>query len=79
MPLTLGSRLGPDGKRIVALMPAAGGDAQQVKNHVVFLQNFFDELRRRAPVGKCALRQVARQTGERPRLTLQANTDKILT
>ena len=27
-------------------------DAQQVKNHVVFLLNFFDELRRRAPVGK---------------------------
>ena len=44
--------LAPDGKRIVALMPAATGDAQQVKNHVVFLQNFFDELRRRAPVGK---------------------------
>ena len=23
-------------------MPAATGDAQQVKNHVVFLQNFFE-------------------------------------
>jgi protein kinase-like protein/WD40 repeat protein len=44
--------LAPDGKRIVALMRAATGDAQQVKNHVVFLLNFFDELRRRAPVGK---------------------------
>jgi serine/threonine-protein kinase len=44
--------LAPDGKRIVALMPTATGDAQQVKNHVVILLNFFDELRRRAPVGK---------------------------
>jgi serine/threonine-protein kinase len=44
--------LAPDGKRIVALMRAATGDAQQVKNHAVFLLNFFDELRRRAPVGK---------------------------
>jgi serine/threonine-protein kinase len=44
--------LAPDGKRIVALMPTATGDAQQVKNHVVVLLNFFDELRRRAPVGK---------------------------
>ena len=39
--------LAPDGKRIVALMPAEGGEAQ---HHVVFLENFFDELRRRAPV-----------------------------
>jgi Tol biopolymer transport system component len=45
--------LAPDGKRIVALMQATTGDAQQqVKNHVVFLLNFFDELRRRAPGGK---------------------------
>jgi len=43
--------LAPDGKRIWALMPAAG-DAQQARNHVVFLLNFFDELRRRAPRGK---------------------------
>jgi hypothetical protein len=28
-------------------MPAEGGEAQ---HHVVFLENFFDELRRRAPV-----------------------------
>jgi serine/threonine-protein kinase len=42
--------LAPDGKRIVALMPAEGGEAQQSQHHVVFLENFFDELRRRAPV-----------------------------
>jgi Tol biopolymer transport system component/predicted Ser/Thr protein kinase len=40
----------PDGKRVVALMPAEGPDAQE--HHVIFLQNFYDELRRRAPVGK---------------------------
>jgi DNA-binding winged helix-turn-helix (wHTH) protein/Tol biopolymer transport system component len=38
----------PDGKRIVALMPA---DAQQERqDHVVFLLNFFDELHRRVPL-----------------------------
>jgi serine/threonine-protein kinase len=39
--------LASDGKRVVALMPAEGGESQ---HHVVFLENFFDELRRRAPV-----------------------------
>jgi serine/threonine-protein kinase len=39
--------LAPDGKRFVAVLPAEGGEAQ---HHVVFLENFFDELRRRAPV-----------------------------
>ena len=41
--------LAPDGKRIVAVMPVEGPEAQQSQNHVVFLENFFDELRRRAP------------------------------
>jgi serine/threonine-protein kinase len=44
--------LAPDGKRIVAVMPAEGPEAQQSQHHVVFLENFFDELRRRAPVEK---------------------------
>ena len=39
--------LAPDGKHIVAVMPAEGPEAQQSQNHVVFLENFFDELRRR--------------------------------
>jgi hypothetical protein len=39
--------LAPDGKHIVAVMPAEGREAQ---HHVVFLVNFFDELRRRALV-----------------------------
>jgi serine/threonine-protein kinase len=44
--------LAPDGKRIVALMPADTPESQQAQNHVTFLLNFFDSLRRRAPAGK---------------------------
>ena len=41
-----------DGKRIVALMPAAEAKgSQEAQNHVVFLENFFDELRRKVPTG----------------------------
>jgi hypothetical protein len=42
--------LSADGRRFAALMPAEGADAQQSRNHVIVLENFFDELRRRAPV-----------------------------
>jgi serine/threonine-protein kinase len=42
--------LAPDGKRVVALMPAEGLETRQPQHHVIFLENFFDELRRRAPV-----------------------------
>lgn len=44
--------LAPDGKRVVALLPAEGGEVQLSRHHVVFLQNFLDELRRRAPIKK---------------------------
>jgi len=44
--------IAPDGKRIVALMPVDTPESQQSQNHVIFLLNFFDELRRRAPAGK---------------------------
>ncbi|MGP8247084.1 MAG: hypothetical protein ACLQVN_21520 [Bryobacteraceae bacterium] len=45
--------LAPDGKRIAALLPAAEiKGAAEAKNHVVFLENFFDELRRKVPPGK---------------------------
>ncbi|MGH9141278.1 MAG: protein kinase domain-containing protein [Vicinamibacterales bacterium] len=45
--------ISPDGNRIAALMPAASSKgAQPALNHVVFLENFFDELRRRVPVGR---------------------------
>lgn len=37
----------------MALMPAiAAKGTQEAQNHVVFLLNFFDELRRRVPLGK---------------------------
>lgn len=42
----------PDGKRIIALAPAKAPESQPPKSHVVLLLNFFDELRRRAPVNK---------------------------
>ena len=42
----------PDGKRIVVFTPAEAPEAQQSQNQVIFLQNFSDELRRKAPVGK---------------------------
>jgi Tol biopolymer transport system component/predicted Ser/Thr protein kinase len=44
--------LAPDGKRIAALMPAEAAEAQQAQNHLIFLENFFDDLRRRVPAGK---------------------------
>jgi serine/threonine-protein kinase len=42
--------LAPDGKRIVAVIPTDGLETQQSQHQVVFLLNFFDELRRRAPL-----------------------------
>jgi hypothetical protein len=39
--------LAPDGKRIAAIMPAETVEAQNVQSHVTFLENFFDEMRRR--------------------------------
>jgi hypothetical protein len=44
--------LAPDGKRIVALMPVETAEGQKAQNHVIFLENFSDELRRKVPVGK---------------------------
>ncbi len=52
--LTMGGVVGaqydvaPDGKRI-AVGTYAGGSAQQNAGHVIFLQNFVDELQRRLP------------------------------
>ena len=42
--------LGPDDKRIAVLMPVE--DETQSRSKVIFLQNFFDELRRKVPLGK---------------------------
>jgi Tol biopolymer transport system component/tRNA A-37 threonylcarbamoyl transferase component Bud32 len=44
--------LAPDGKRIVALMPVETAEAQKAQSQVTFLMNFFDGLRRKAPIGK---------------------------
>ena len=41
-----------DGKRVAVLTPVETPDAPKQEHTVVFLQNFFDELRRRVPVGK---------------------------
>ena len=39
------------GKRVAALMPVHSTEAQQAQHQVSFLLNFFDELRRKAPLG----------------------------
>jgi dipeptidyl aminopeptidase/acylaminoacyl peptidase len=39
--------VGPDGERILALMPAARPEEQQSANHVTFMLNFSDEVHRR--------------------------------
>jgi serine/threonine-protein kinase len=44
--------LAPDRTRIAALIPVENAETQKARNHVVFLQNFFDELRRRVPTTK---------------------------
>jgi len=44
--------LAPDGKRIVALMPVETAEGQKTQSHVIFLENFFDEVRRKVPIGK---------------------------
>jgi tricorn protease len=44
--------LSADGKRLVAIVPEHAAAGTKVEHEVVFLQNFFDELRRRAPAGK---------------------------
>jgi len=44
--------LSPDGKRLAVIMPVVSPEAPKPEHEVVFLQNFFDELRRRAPAGK---------------------------
>jgi len=33
-------------------MPAEAQEEKKAENHVIFLQDFFDEVRRRVPTGK---------------------------
>ncbi len=42
----------PDGKRIAALMPVESPEAQQTQSHVIFLENFSDELQRKVSTSK---------------------------
>ena len=44
--------LAPDCKRVVVVTPVVSAEAPKQEHQVVFLQNFFDELRRRVPLGK---------------------------
>lgn len=46
--------LAPDGKRVAALISAekAEGKQGQAQSHVILLENFFDELKRKVPIGK---------------------------
>jgi len=44
--------LAPDGSRILAVLPAKGEEPRISRDHVIFLENFFDEMRRRVPAAK---------------------------
>jgi hypothetical protein len=44
--------LAADGKRVVVVTPVASAEAPKQEHQVVFLENFFDELRRLVPLGK---------------------------
>ncbi len=44
--------LSPDGKRALVVTPVESAEAPKQEHEVVFLENFFDELRRRVPAGK---------------------------
>jgi serine/threonine-protein kinase len=44
--------LAPDGKRIAALMLVETQEGQKAQSHVIFLENFVDEVRRKVPVGQ---------------------------
>jgi len=48
--LTLNLDLAPDGKRFAVLMPADNPESRETRGHVTLMLNFFDELRRLAPV-----------------------------
>jgi Tol biopolymer transport system component len=42
----------PDDKRVLVLTPVESAEAPKQEHEVVFLENFFDYLRQRVPVGK---------------------------
>jgi hypothetical protein len=44
--------LAPDGKRVAVATRVESATGPRQEHEVVFLLNFFDELRRRVPLGK---------------------------
>jgi hypothetical protein len=44
--------LAPDGKRLAVLTSVESADVRKQEHEVVFLQNFFDKLRRRVPLDR---------------------------
>lgn len=42
----------PDSKRVAVFVPVATPQASELEHSVVFVLNFFDEFRRRGPVGR---------------------------
>ena len=44
--------LSPDGKRLAVVTPVASAEGPKAEHEVVFLTNFFDELRRRVALSK---------------------------
>jgi hypothetical protein len=44
--------LAPDGKHVAMLTPVESVEAPTQEHEIVMFQNFFDELRRKVPVGK---------------------------
>jgi len=42
----------PDGKRVLVAVPLESAEVPKQEHVVVFLENFFDYLRQRVPVGK---------------------------
>jgi serine/threonine-protein kinase len=47
-----GFDIAPDGRRLIAFVPTAPGNGPKTEHTLVFVQNFFDELRRRVPIVK---------------------------
>jgi hypothetical protein len=48
----MGFDLSPDGRRVVAVMPVTSKGVSTQEHTIVVVQNFLDELRRRAPISK---------------------------
>jgi len=42
----------PDGKRVAVVSRAGGAEAPREEHAIVFVQSFFDEVRRRVPIGR---------------------------